>query len=191
MRTSSCLRSRKLLSAVQSSNRRLDVAKVRAAASPHSIREPAACHHRRTFLSPFLRGGVSGGAVSAPANSASVHSGSAESPTPAPPREERGGESPPTAASPADRLVRERGAQEIVEPGQRQQDQEALEHVGQRLPDLEQPPDRPAGRAAGADEFGADEHGDASERHGVGPTDRGTGGHGKSPALRTAPGAIA
>src|ERR1700677_5315601 len=126
MRTSSCLRSRKLLSAVQSSNRRLDVAKVRAAASPHSIREPAACHHRRTFLSPFLRGGVRGGAVSAPAHSASVHSGPAESPTPAPPREERGGETPPTAASPADRLRRARGGRGKVGAGQRPTEPEGL-----------------------------------------------------------------
>ncbi len=45
--------------------------------------------------------------------------------------------------------MRERGAQEIVEPCQSSQDQDAFENVGDRFAEIEKAADRPAGGGAG------------------------------------------
>src|SRR5579863_461174 len=72
----------------------------------------------------------------------------------------------------ADRLVRDRRAQEIEEPGQRAQNEQAFQHAGDRQAKLEQAADRPARRGPGAHQLRAHENGDADERHRIGPVDR-------------------
>src|SRR5208337_730942 len=81
---------------------------------------------------------------------------------PIPPRSSEGNETRRALraeALPPDRLVGERGAQEIVEPGQGRENEQAFEDMRDRLAEGEQAADRPAGRRPGADEFGADQNG--------------------------------
>ncbi len=52
--------------------------------------------------------------------------------------------------------MRERGAQEVIEPGQGRDNEHDFKNVGDRLTQGEQTADRPAGGDAGADELGSD-----------------------------------
>src|SRR6202035_5368847 len=72
---------------------------------------------------------------------------------------------------PADRLVAEGGAEEVEQAGERHQDEERLEAMRQHVAELEQAADRPTGRGARADQFRADEDGDADQGQSVGPVD--------------------
>ena len=71
-----------------------------------------------------------------------------------------------------DRLVGERGPQEIVKADEGEKDQRAFENVGDRLAKPEQPPYRPAGGGGGPDQLGADQNRDAEQRRRIGPVDR-------------------
>src|SRR5271165_4027146 len=72
----------------------------------------------------------------------------------------------------ADRLVRERRAQEIEKPGQRGENKDTFKRASDGLAELEEAADRPACGRSGAHELRAHENGDADQGRRIGPIDR-------------------
>src|SRR6202020_3660956 len=72
----------------------------------------------------------------------------------------------------ADRLMRDRRAQKIEEPGQSGKNKHGFQGAGGGLAKLEQAGGRPARGRAGANKLRAHKNGDAKQRHRIGPVDR-------------------